>query len=97
MLLVDTCNWSYSSTYHTVSTKMKIIIITCRDSAEAKCRINDHKVAGSNPASEAIKVFILNDHISRTARWNLMQLVLNDRSLQDLATCPMAKLWTNQK
>ena len=61
-----------SSTYHTVSTKMKIIIITCRDSSEAKCWIYDHKVAGSNPASEAIKAFIFNEHISRTARWILM-------------------------
>ena len=40
-------------------------IIICQDSAEAKCRISDPKVAGSNPGSDVIfsdKAVIFNDH-----------------------------------
>ena len=39
--------------YYTSSTKMRRILTTSLDSTEAKCRIDDQKVAGSIPASEA--------------------------------------------
>ena len=79
---------------------MRIILPSYHDGAETKQSTADCEVAGSNPARTfdvSDKGIISKMDISETARWILVRMVLYERHLNALTTCPRARVRVKSK